>query len=97
MRLVTLPPQHATSSVPPPMKADEALGEIRDRLGLFALLTPEQVVDAVKQLAISRDQLGVTIGRLEQELAEAKSRIEELKIVVTRSRFETLRNQAPVQ
>ena len=74
------------------MKADEALGEIRDRLGLFALLTPEQVVDAVKQFAISCDQLGVSIGRLEQELADAKSRIEELKIVVTRSRFETLRN-----
>ena len=95
MRLVTLPPQYATSSVPPPMTADEALGEIRDRLGLFALLTPEQVVDAVQQLAINDDRLRATIGRLEQALAEAKSRIEELKIVATRSRFETLRNQAP--
>ena len=53
MRIVTFPPQCATSCQPPGMSTDEALGEIRDHLGLFALLTPEQVVDAVK-FAMSR-------------------------------------------
>ncbi len=95
MRIVTFPPQCATSCQPPEMSADEALGEIRDHLGLFAVLTPEQVVDAVKQLAINDDQLKVTIDRLEQELVRAESRIGELKNVVTRSRFETIRDKAP--
>ena len=94
MRIVTFPPLCATSSQPPGMTADEALGEIRDHFGLFALLTAEQVVDAVKQLAINDDQLKVTVGRLEQELVKAESRIHELKIDATRSRFEIVRAQA---
>ena len=95
MRIVTFPPLCARSSMPPGMTADEALGEIRDHVGLFTLLTAEQVVDAVKQLAINENQLKVTIGRLEQELAEAESRIDELIIVTTRSRFEIVRDQTP--
>ena len=95
MRILTFPPLCATSSMPPGMTADEALGEIRDHFGLFALLTAEQVVNAVKQLAINDDHLKVTIDRLEQELVEARGRIDELKIVATRSRFETVRDQTP--
>ena len=95
MRIVTFPPQCATSSQPPGMTTDDALGEIRDYFGLFALLTAEQVVDAVKQLASNDDQLKVTIDRLEQELVKAESRIDELKIVATRSRFEIVPDQSP--
>ncbi len=93
MRIVTFPPLCARSSMPPGMTADEALGEIRDHRGRGALLTAEQGGVAVKQLAINDDQLKVTIDRLEQELAEAESRIDELKTVATRSRFEIIRDR----